>query len=224
MRHLIGKCSLTHATGCLSPIGGYISPEIFYFDDDFATGDFSKWEVTSPTPFAPYGTIVTDIVYSSPYAAKLWTNDPYKTPWLIKLFGLYADTMYFHFMLRFFRMPTERLYYVATLGTYRLPWVFYDRQIWLDVWKYDTKYYWAVDGKRTTTEVSAGVWYEVQLMSSRSLGRTKVWIDDVLLKETVKSPLTMNCAGYMVYPTVTPINDGFYVDDVKISEEGPIEA
>jgi len=210
--------------GIIAPavIGTGKSPPLF--TDGFETGDFSKWNVTLPSPFAPYGTIVTSPVYRGTYAAKLWTNTVNVTPILAKVFPIFYNTLFFRSFIQFIRMPLGSLYHVAELGEYRGdPWWGF---VWVDVdlsiGLYSAKYYWYVDGARTTQEVSAGTWYKVQLMASKIMRTTKVWIDDVLIRERVKTVRMMSSAGCEVYPTAGPVNDGFYIDDVEISALGPI--
>jgi len=215
MRHLAGKIQLGYLSAGTTIVS--VNPEL-PFADSFELANFNKW---SEQPSSPYGTIVTTPVYEGTYAAKLWTNNINITPLLANVLAELYDTLYFQSYLRFIRMPTLDLFYVAQIGRYRgAPfWSFVVRTIRLGVSKSGTKYYWIVNDILTSSEVIADTWYKVQLLSSRTLGKVQALIDDTLIQEIITTPVTVSSIGYIVYPTNAPIDDGFYIDKVDASDE-----
>jgi len=190
------------------------------FGDSFETGDLSLWYYGALGP--PYVSVVTSLVYTGTYAAKLWTNTTSITPNLVKMLPASYDTLYFRSYIQFNRMPNVGSPYVASLAReWALPWGWLGRTLYVGIGKSDTKYYWSVNYANTTTEVQAGVWYKILLMSSIMLGKRRVWINDVLLKELTGTPPSISALGFQNYPTggpPPPMDDAIYIDDVAVSD------
>jgi len=192
------------------------NPRQLLFSDNFEKGDFTKW--TEYSIGAPYLTVVTTPVHEGIYAGKLYTNDINITPLLAKVLPQRTDTLHFNSFVRFIRMPTLTLFATVVLGRYTgAPfWSFTYKAIYLGVGKSGAKYYWTINDALTSTEVLADVWYDVKLLSSRSLATRKAWIDNVLIGEVTETPSTIDSVGYQVYPTNAPVDDGIYIDNVEV--------